>query len=114
MVIMIFKNNKISRNMNNIIKYLFLSFICSVFTANAQQIHEADKFPVYKTEGSTMATSSVDGETLLNRSSIDPANTLFGRLNGLTVLQNSDYTIIGEATPTLYIRGLGSINNNSI
>ena len=100
--------------MKNIIKYLFISFICSVFSTNAQQIQEADKSPVYQTEGSVMATSSVDGETLLNRSAIDPANTLFGRLNGLTALQNSNYSYTGEAGPTMYIRGIGTFNNNSI
>ena len=100
--------------MKNKIKYLFLSFICFVFVANAQQIHETDKSPVYQTEGSAMATSSVDGEELLKRSGIDPANTLYGRLNGLTVLQNSSYGDLGEGSPFLFIRGLGTLNDPSI
>ncbi len=100
--------------MKNIIKYLFLSLICSVITARAQQISETDKSPIYQPEGSAMATSTVDGEKLLKRSSIDPANTLYGHLNGLTVLQGSGYGGIGEVSPTMYIRGIGTGNNNSI
>lgn len=101
---------------NVIIKYLFLTFIfiSYVFSVKAQQIHEADSLPVYLTAGSAMATSTVDGDKLLNRSSINPANTLFGNLNGLTVLQGSGYGSIGEANPTMYIRGIGTFNNNSI
>lgn len=96
--------------MKNIIKYLFLSFICTVFAASAQQIQEADGQPVYQTEGSTMATSSVTGDLLLKRSSINPANTLYGRLNGLIVLQGSGYGSTGESDPIMYISGIGNIS----
>jgi len=99
--------------MKNIIKYLFLTFICAVFAASAQQIQEADEMPVYQTEGSTMATSTVSGDCLLNRSSVNPANTLYGRLNGLIVLQGAGYGSVGEPDPTLYIRGIGTLSSNT-
>jgi len=100
--------------MKNIIKYLFLTFISSVITVKAQQIHEAGELPVYQKEGSAMATSTIDGDKLLNRSSLNPANTLYGRLNGLTVLQGSGYGGIGEPEPAMYIRGIGTFNDNSM
>jgi len=97
--------------MKNIIKYLLLSFISSVVLINAQQMPVVDSLPVYLTEGSAMATSTVDGNQLLKRSSLNPANTLYGHLNGLTVLQSPGYGSIGEANPTMFIRGIGTINN---
>lgn len=100
--------------MRNLYKYLMLSFIGYVYSAGAQQINEADSIPVYHTKGSAMAISTVSGEELLKRSNIDPGNTLYGRLNGLTVLQNAGYGGIGETSPTLYIRGISTLNNNSI
>ena len=107
--------------MKNIIikykKYLFLTFIFSVFLAfgaDAQIIDEQENTPVTPSAGSSMATSTVDGDKLVSRPSIDAANTLYGRLNGLTVLQNTTYGDIGEGSPTMYIRGIGSLANHSM
>lgn len=100
--------------MKNLYKFLLWSLVCYALPAGAQQINEAGEIPVYMTKESTMATSTVYGDELLKNSAIDPGNTLYGRLNGLTVLQGNGYGSFGEPSPIMYIRGIGTLNNNGI
>ncbi|MCD7937535.1 MAG: SusC/RagA family TonB-linked outer membrane protein [Tannerellaceae bacterium] len=68
----------------------------------------------YNLEESTIASSTVRGEELMKRPGLNPANTLYGKLPGLTVLQNGGYGGFGESDPTLFIRGIGTLNNAGI
>ena len=61
----------------------------------------------------TIAASSVDNKELMKRSNINPANALFGKLNGLFIRQNGGYGN-GEGNPSMNIRGIGSLVENSI
>lgn len=49
----------------------------------------------------------------MKRSNINPANALFGKLNGLFIRQNGGYGN-GEGNPSMNIRGIGSLVENSI
>lgn len=61
----------------------------------------------------TISASTVSGKELMKRSNINPANALYGKLNGLFIRQNGEYGD-GEGYPSMNIRGIGSLNNNSI
>ena len=60
---------------------------------------------------STASVSKVDFNTLAQSGEVNPGNTLFGRLLGLTVLENSTmdggYPFAG-GSPTFFIRGKGT------
>lgn len=60
----------------------------------------------------TSAINKVNGEELGKTNSMNPANSLYGLLPGLTVLQNTGTA--GSRNPDLYIRGINTLNNNNI
>jgi len=100
--------------MYKIYKYLIFTFLCSIYTANAQEIIDTDSITAVPKSEQTWAASRVGSETLLRSSAIKPNNALFGRLNGLTALQRAGYDGQGEADAQLYIRGLGSAGDNTV
>ncbi|MCM5664044.1 SusC/RagA family TonB-linked outer membrane protein [Galbibacter mesophilus] len=58
----------------------------------------------------TGAIDKVSGKELQKTNSFNPANSLYGLLPGLTVLQNQGVT--GSRNPSIFIRGLNTLNNN--
>lgn len=94
--------------------YISLSLLLTAQVAIAQTNKETPEQTNKTADQSTASTATVSGEELLKRSSLSPSNTLYGKLNGLTVLQNGGYGGAGEPEPTLFIRGLGTLNDNSI
>lgn len=91
-----------------------LSLLFTAQTGWSQSKEVKTKTADTTTDESTYSAATVSGDELLKRSSLSPSNTLYGRLNGLTVLQNGGYGGAGEPEPTLYIRGLGTLNANSV
>ncbi|WP_169515977.1 SusC/RagA family TonB-linked outer membrane protein [Gaetbulibacter saemankumensis] len=75
----------------------------TIYTGNGMQI-EKQKL--------TSAINKVSGEELEKTNSFNPANSLYGLLPGLMVLQNGGN--VGARDPDLFIRGLNTLNNNSI
>jgi TonB-linked SusC/RagA family outer membrane protein len=65
-----------------------------------------------KMSESTAAVSLASSEEVNQRSSFSIANALYGNALGLNTLQNSG--TIWDATPTMYIRGLQTLNDNRI
>ena len=63
-------------------------------------------------EEMTMAIGMVRSDELSNSMAINPANALFGKIPGLTVLQNGGTS--WENDPTLFIRGVGTMRGASI
>lgn len=60
----------------------------------------------------TSAIDKVSGEELEKTNSFNPANSLYGLLPGLMVLQNGGDAL--NRDPNIFIRGLNTLNNNSI
>ncbi|GAA4299065.1 SusC/RagA family TonB-linked outer membrane protein [Aestuariibaculum suncheonense] len=60
----------------------------------------------------TSAINKVSGKELEKTLSFNPANSLYGLLPGLTVLQNGGSA--GFRNPNLYVRGLNSLNSNAV
>jgi len=60
----------------------------------------------------TGAVSTVNSSMLNKFTVVKPENALYGQLPGLFVLQNGGTP--WNRTPDMYIRGLGTLNNNSI
>jgi TonB-linked SusC/RagA family outer membrane protein len=60
--------------------------------------------------GSSLST--VDGDRLSKSSALNPENTLYGLLPGLSVLQNGG--IAEGRSPDMFIRGRGTMNNANI
>ncbi len=98
--------------MTNKIIIILLSLLCAASHIYAQS-DKNDNTTINIIDESTGAVSSVNSEELMKRPNINPANALFGKLNGLFIRQNGGYAD-GEAYPTMNIRGIGSLNNNSI
>lgn len=90
-----------------------LSLLCATSSVWAQEKKDTDTTTNKKTDETTFSESSVSGEELLKRPNINPANALYGKLNGLFVRQNGGYND-GESEPSLNIRGIGSLNDNSL
>ena len=67
---------------------------------------------VMKKNEVTSAINKVSGEELEKTNSINPANSLYGLLPGLTVLQNGGSA--DSRAPQMLIRGLNTVNNNDI
>ena len=65
-----------------------------------------------KARESSAAISEVTGDEMMKSAAMNPLNALFGKGLGLTVLQNGG--TIWENAPSVSIRGLNSIRNNSI
>lgn len=96
---------------------IFLILIISISFTNILKAQEASQDSViskykniaYSTLPSWMvngAVSTVKGSELLKSFTPNLANTLYGRLPGLTVIQNGNEP--GEDSPDLYIRGLNT------
>lgn len=90
-----------------------LSFLCAIPAVHAQEERTNENNETEQTDETTIAVSSVNGKELMKRSNINPENALYGKLNGLYVRQGGGYDT-GEASPSMNIRGLGSLNNNGI
>lgn len=97
---------------NKLIHILSLSLLCTTPSIWAQNEKSVDQTTLQPDE-TTIAASSVKGEELMKRSNINPENALYGKLNGLFVRQSGGYDD-GEGSPSMNIRGLGSLNNNNI
>lgn len=98
----------------SIMIYLLLSMMCIAQNAWSQSADKCNIAVKDSIDNSTFAISTVNGDDLLKSATISPANTLYGRLNGLTVLQNGGYGGTGETDPKMYIRGMGTLNDNSM
>ena len=97
---------------NKLIPIISLSFLCvmpPVWAQSEKVTEQTDE----QADETTIAASSVDNKELMKRSNINPANALFGKLNGLFIRQNGGYGN-GEGNPSMNIRGIGSLVENSI
>lgn len=69
---------------NKLIPIISLSFLCatpSVWAQSEKVTGQADE----QVDETTIAASSVNSKELMKRSNINPANALFGKLNGLFI-----------------------------
>jgi len=105
--------------------YMFLFATLSIIHVKAQQQvgEDSDSLKIAKQieQGyllkidkinSTASVSSVSGETLYKTPQPNLTNTLFGRLSGLTVMQNTGEP--GFDAASLFIRGRGTYDNSSM
>lgn len=109
--------------MKHIYTLSYLLLLSSMGTVQAREVAGADFEKqdsllelgygvTVKASESSAAISVIKGSELMKSAATNPLNTLFGKGLGLTVLQNGG--TIWENTPTLQIRGLNNIGNNSI
>jgi TonB-linked SusC/RagA family outer membrane protein len=84
------------------------SFVCNF--AFAQQGTETDSVK-FETITSTSSVSSVKGDDLIKSFTSNIANTLYGRIPGLTVQQNGQEP--GNDSPFLNIRGINTFSGSS-
>lgn len=95
---------------NKLITIISLPVLCIASVWAQEKTTGSDMLQFDET---TISASTVSGKELMKRSNINPANALYGKLNGLFIRQNGEYGD-GEGYPSMNIRGIGSLNNNSI
>lgn len=93
---------------NKLITIISLPAFCIASVCAQEQATEKNVL-----DETTISASTVNSKELMKRSNINPANALYGKLNGLFIRQNGGYGS-GESDPSMNIRGIGSLNYNSI
>ena len=89
---------------NKLITIISLPVLCIASVWAQEKTTGSDMLQFDET---TISTSTVSGKELMKRSNINPANALYGKLNGLFIRQNGEYGD-GEGYPSMNIRGIGS------
>ena len=98
---------------NKLIPIISLLLLGTVPSLWAQEEKLTDQQKSEQTDETTLAISSVKSKELMKRSNINPENALYGKLNGLFLMQNGGY-VDGEGSPDMHIRGIGTLNNNNV
>ncbi len=84
----------------------------SVDIAKQQRLLNLGYGVTVSSDESSAAISEITSDEIMKSSAINPANTLYGKGLGLTVLQNGG--TLWESNPSLSIRGANSTGNNGI
>lgn len=103
----------------NLYLFVLAAFLCFNGAINAQEVVATEQKKLIELgnnitqpkQETTASTSTITAEEIMKSSSVNAANSLYGRGLGLTTLQNDGFEY--ENNTTFNIRGLGSLQGNS-